>query len=154
MATWREFEAAKPEMAAAGRHLLYRVGIGLGYLGTVRADGGPRIHPCCPIIAAGGLFVFLIDSPKRKDLLRDGRYALHTFPPELVDDEFYVTGMARPTGDMALREQVAAAYRASGGDTNDAEQLSALDIEHVMLATYKARPDWPPVYTHWHAAGR
>ncbi|MBI2766856.1 MAG: hypothetical protein HYX53_13225 [Chloroflexi bacterium] len=154
MATWQEFEAAAPEMATAGRALIYRVGIGLGYLATVRADGGPRLHPFCPIIAAGGLWAFIIDSPKRRDLLDDGRYALHSFPAEEVDDEFYLTGTVEAiNGDPALHDEVAAVYRATGGDTNDAEQLFAFDIEHAMLATYKKRPDWPPTYTHWHADG-
>jgi hypothetical protein len=48
MATWSEFEQADPTMAAAGRKLLYQFGIGLGYLATVRKDGGPRVHPICP----------------------------------------------------------------------------------------------------------
>jgi hypothetical protein len=53
---WAEFEAAMPEMAAEGRKLLYRFGSGLGFLATVRPDGGPRLHPMCPILAEGGLW--------------------------------------------------------------------------------------------------
>ena len=55
LARWVDFEAAAPELAAAGRGLLYQHGIGLGYLATIRPNGGPRIHPFCPILAAGGL---------------------------------------------------------------------------------------------------
>jgi hypothetical protein len=47
MLTWAEFAHARPELAEAGRRLLYQFGVGLGFLATVRADGGPRLHPMC-----------------------------------------------------------------------------------------------------------
>jgi hypothetical protein len=28
--------------------MLYHFGVPLGYLATVRRDGGPRLHPFCP----------------------------------------------------------------------------------------------------------
>src|SRR5258708_8394863 len=93
MAGWADFEGAEPEMAAAGQALLCQFGPGLGYIATVRKDGGPRVHPCCPIISDGSLWVFVLSgSPKGADLLRDGRYALHTFPKPELDAEFYLTG--------------------------------------------------------------
>ncbi len=55
MARWSDFTEAEPEMARADRELLYRVGIGLGYLATVRSDGGPRVHPFCPVIVREGI---------------------------------------------------------------------------------------------------
>src|SRR5262245_33791798 len=57
MLTWSQFAARDPEMAAAGRSLLYQYGgVGLAFLGTVRADGGPRTHPMCPILSGDGLY--------------------------------------------------------------------------------------------------
>ena len=50
MLTWSEFAAREPELAASGRSLLYQYGVGLAFLGTVRRDGGPRLHPMCPIM--------------------------------------------------------------------------------------------------------
>jgi hypothetical protein len=44
-------------MAEAGYALLYQYRVGLGYLATVRKDGGPRVHPVCPVIARDGLSV-------------------------------------------------------------------------------------------------
>ena len=45
MATWDEFEAAAPEIAAAGRRLIHRRPIGEAFLATVRGDTTPpRIH--------------------------------------------------------------------------------------------------------------
>jgi hypothetical protein len=75
--------------------------VGLGFLATVREDGGPRLHPVCPVIAVEGLYMFVVPSPKRADLRRDGRYALHSYPPEEVDDEFFVTGRAAEVRDPA-----------------------------------------------------
>ncbi len=109
MLTWREFVDTRPEMAQVGHDLLYQFGIGLAFLATVRKDGGPRLHPVCPLIHDGHLLVFVIGhSPKRYDLLRDGRYALHTLPPKDTDDEFYCTGSALPVQDAGQRDIVAA----------------------------------------------
>jgi hypothetical protein len=154
MATWNEFEQSSPEMAAAGRKLLYQFGVPLGYLATVRPDGGPRLHPICPVQTEGQLYILIIPSPKRRDLLRDGRFALHTFPAVDRDDEFYVTGRAIHRDDPALAARVRAAFIATGGHSTGDEILFALDIEHVLLATYKKRgePDaFPPHYSKWHA---
>jgi hypothetical protein len=43
MINWTEFERQQPALAAAGRQQLYTFGIGLGFLATVRPDGGPRV---------------------------------------------------------------------------------------------------------------
>ena len=44
MKRWIDFAAEKPEMAEAGHALIYQHRGGLGYLATVRKDGGPRVH--------------------------------------------------------------------------------------------------------------
>lgn len=92
---------------------MQQYGPGFGYLATVRADGGPRVHPVSPVITDEGLFCFVIDSPKRRDLERDGRYALHSFPPEESDDEAYVAGQARPVTDPARVARLADSVRAA-----------------------------------------
>lgn len=155
MATWQVLEQAMPELAAAGRALLYQFGPGLGFLATVRRDGGPRLHPICPLIVDGRLVAFIGDSPKRADLLRDGRYALHTFPPPDVDDEFYVTGRAAPVYDSRRRAAVSAAVAAQGTFHGDDDMLFEFDITHVLHAAYASRGPgaWPPTYTAWHDDG-
>ena len=155
MASWSDFEENNPTMAAAGRKLLYQYGIGLGYLATVRKDGGPRVHPFCPILSDGQLYGLIAESPKQRDLLRDGRYAVHSFPVQDRDDEFYLTGRSIRRPDAALAERVRAAFLATGGTSTNDELLFEFDIEHVLLATYKKRGEpnnWPPIYTKWHAS--
>lgn len=152
MATWSEFADAVPALAADGARLLTQFGPGLGFLATVRPDGGPRLHPICPVVADGGLWAFIVGhSPKCADLRRDGRYALHAFPPEEVDDEFVVHGRATevPDPDPALHHRLCAATTASVGRPD--EVLFALHIDMAMTATYEARGIFPPTYATWSA---
>ena len=74
MATWRDVQEQRPELAAAGRDLLYQFGVGLGCLATA-------VHPICPILHEQRLLAFIVPSPKLEDIRRDGRYALHCFRP-------------------------------------------------------------------------
>ena len=150
MATWAEFEAATPEMAAEGKRLLYQFGIGLGFLATVRPDGGPRLHPICPIVVQGGLYAFIVPSPKCGDLRRDGRYALHSFPPAEGDEAFYATGRATEVGDPGVRAAVSAAYHAP---TPEDHALFAFGLERCLLSEYEHSGAWPPTYTRWVGAG-
>ena len=113
MASWSDFAADEPRLAEAIRLLMQQYGPGYGYLATVRADGGPRVHPVSPVITDDGLYCFVVDSPKRRDLERDGRYALHSFPPEESDDEAYVAGRAQPVTDQARVDRLAGSLRAA-----------------------------------------
>jgi hypothetical protein len=93
VATWGEFAEQEPEMASLGQRIISRYGI--AYLGTVRPDGGPRVHPVTPVIFDGHAYIGLIpDTPKRRDLDRDPRYALHTLPGP-NDAEVHLTGIVR-----------------------------------------------------------
>jgi len=152
-AKWGEFAADAPDVARAGHDLLYRHGPGLAYLATIRSDGGPRLHPVCPVVVEHGLYVFVGNqSPKVHDLRRDGRYALHTFPVDDVDDEFYVAGVARPIEhDPVRRQHVLDAYLAQGTTTQN-DTLFELLIERALHAAYGPRPSWPPTYARWNPA--
>ena len=141
MATWAEFAAAAPEQAALGRELLKKYE--LAYLATVRKNGAPRVHPVCPVIAGGRLFVATApESPKRFDLLRDGRYAMHFLPGD-NDAEFYVTGQAQRIEDEETRAMVVAAARETilpdGGSLQirPEEWLFEYDIEYAMTAYWE-----------------
>jgi hypothetical protein len=110
MITWNEFERQQPALAGAGRAHVYQFGIGLGFLATVRPDGGPRVHPVCPVISPAGLHLSIVAGPKQGDLRRDGRYALHseTCPPPRQDDGFALAGRALEVTDAALQRAVRA----------------------------------------------
>src|SRR4051794_4375769 len=113
MASWSDFAAADPSLAAAIRALLEQYGPGMAYLATIRPDGGPRIHPVSPVITDRGLYCFIVASPKRGDLARDGRFALHSYPPEESDDEAYLTGRATRVRNPRVIARLSEALRAS-----------------------------------------
>lgn len=145
-------ERVRPRCTRPGGHggaAPHSVRAGLGFLATVRPDGDPRLHPICPVLADGGLWAFVIEaSPKCADLRRDGRFVLHAFPPEDVDDEFVVHGQAtevNPDGD--LHDRLCAATTASVGRPD--EVLFSLSVEYALGAAYQAREVFPPRYTRW-----
>jgi hypothetical protein len=108
--TWSEFARERPDLTDAGNSLLYQFGVGLAFLATTRADGAPRVHPMCPLLTDDGLYAFIVPSPKRNDLHRDGRYAMHSFPADDNEDAFSVTGRAVQVSDPALAEALALCY--------------------------------------------
>ena len=150
MATWNEFEADAPDIAAAGKQMLYQFGVGLAFLATLRKDGAPRLHPVCPTIVDGHLYALIGPSLKRSDLKRDGRYALHTFPAAEVDDEFLVMGRATFIDDPAIADKVRNDL-VSRGMTSSADELPfEFQIERVMHAKYPGgHGTWPPKYSIW-----
>jgi len=131
MPTWKEFAASAPELAQTGAALLNQFGVGLAFLATLRRDGAPRLHPVCPVLSRDRLFVLITaESPKRQDLLRDGRYALQSFPqPKPGSDEFYVAGRARLIEDATTRAQVLQDAR---HQADASEVLFELDVDRVM----------------------
>src|SRR3954454_12515906 len=140
MASWSEFAEAEPQLAASIHALVHQYGPGFGYPATVPRDGGPRVHPVSPFVTREGLFCFVIDSPKRRDLDRDGRYALHSFPPENSNDEAYVSGRARVVTDDARVRHYAAEMRA---EPHIDWRLYEFDVEVAMLIRHGVGSDVP-----------
>ena len=151
MIRWEDFEKRNPDLAAIGRERLFQFGPGLAFLATVRRDGGPRVHPICPILAAGGLYFFgLPASPKLGDVLRDGRFALHSFPPppEGQDEEFYCTGRVQKIDDPEIR---AAATKAALHAIDEEDICVEFLIERVLRTTWEnwGTPEMSPIHTIW-----
>lgn len=155
MARWMDLEREAPEIAGAGRELLYQHGPGLAYLATVRPDGGLRIHPFCPVVTGGGIYGLIGHSPKRADLSRNGQFAIHAFPKAESDDEFMLAGRSvRRVDDDAERAVVSRAYHATGATSSGDEWTFEFLIERALFARYRPRasgPTWPPEYLRWQA---
>ena len=151
---WEALAEAAAELAETGRGLLTQFGVGLAFLATVRADGGPRLHPVCPVLSGSGLYVLITPaSPKRRDLERDGRFALQTFPqPKAGSDEFYLTGRARRIDDAATRSAV---NRHARHQADPAEILFELVIEGAMHTRWEnvLTPQMRSVHRTWRAPG-
>jgi len=149
MAMWAEFEAAAPEMAAAGRAQLEKYQ--LAYIATVRSDGGPRLHPVSPFIIDGHLLVSTPpSSPKGGDQLRDPRVVIHMLPGDR-DDECMIRARARlvPPGPLKTKACEYAHY------VRQEDYLFDYDIESVMTAYWESvgQPGTYPVRRAWSAGG-
>lgn len=155
--TWGDFRQQQPELAEAGREMLYRVGVGLAFLSTVRRDGGPRLHPICTVLTDAGMYGFLIQSPKCADLRRDPRFALHSYPPDDNEDEFYVTGTAQEIDDVALRAELSRQFLDERPTINislddlDDQVLFEFRIDRCLLSRTDGFGDLNPRHTIWHA---
>jgi hypothetical protein len=149
VASWGEFEAAAPEIAAVGRGLLEKHT--LAYLATTRRDGSPRVHPVCPFIIDGRLLVSTpTTSPKAGDQLRDGRYVIHMLPGE-NDDEFSVRGRASLIIDVAFKEKAGA----HAHYVRMEDYLFEYDIEEANTAYWVnvGQPGTYPQRRRWVAGG-
>jgi Pyridoxamine 5'-phosphate oxidase len=148
-AGWAQFARAQPSMAEAGRTVLLRGGEAPGVLATVRGGASPRIHPANVGIVGDGLYIFLLDSAKRRDLTEDGRYAFHGFQDPNAPTEFSVRGRARRVEPGERWDQVAAGWAFS---VDESYWLFELRIESAILGE-RAADEWPPRYTRWSASG-
>jgi hypothetical protein len=86
VATWAEFEAGAPELAALATE---RFGsTQLLMIGTNRRNGWPRISPCEYLLVAGDIYLGMMwRSKKALDLLRDDRCVLHSTTTSKDGDE-------------------------------------------------------------------
>ena len=171
MATWAEFADAAPEVAAVASRLwpgitaVDRGGeppadgnvFAIAYLATVRADGGPRVHPFCPIVASGRLFAAIpLSSPKGWDLRRDARCVIHALPgPD--DDELCIRARAAEVTEDAVRTLVRATVERSGVggmvETVSHDALFEFDLEQVDVAHWLdiGQPGTRAVRRQWRA---
>jgi hypothetical protein len=173
VATWAQFRADAPDVAAVATKLWPGItaldgdeeppsGAGsvfaIAYLATVRVDGGPRLHPFCPILADGRLFAAIPrSSPKGWDLRRDPRCAIHALPgPE--DDELCIRARAVEVTDGATRALVreTVGRTAVGGmvETVSNDALFEFDLEQVDVARWLdiGQPGTRAVRRQWRAA--
>jgi hypothetical protein len=121
---------------------------GIVFLASLRREGAPRLHPVVPIFAAGGLYVVIAsDSPKRHDLRRDNRYALHaSLGPD--DEEFALDGTAHEVTEPADR----AAVVASANHTiRPADVVFELELSRCLHTVWErvGQPDTRAIRKRW-----
>jgi hypothetical protein len=155
MLRWPAVTEAAPDVAAAAEELFFGHGVGIGFLATVRSDGGPRVHPICPILA-GSLYAFVVPGPKLADLRRDPRFALcsETLPPPRHDDNAYVTGVVEELDDPALRTRLTEQLLAERGLSEpwpgfEHEPLFELRVDRVLVTLTQSRPPLPAGHSLW-----
>jgi hypothetical protein len=141
MATWGEFEAEQPDLAARVRARFdvrkHKT------LATLRADGAPRISGIEVEFEDGQLYLGMMpDSAKLRDLRRDPRLAVHSpteDPPEGKEADW--AGEAKIAG-----RAVEVAF--PGAPVEDASRF-ALDLTEVVLTHLNAAGD-RLVIESWH----
>ena len=155
MIRWSKFADLHPDLEPVARGLLYQHGLGIGFLATVRADGGPRVHPICPVLAEN-LYCFIVPGPKLADLRRDGRFALcsETCAPPRHDDNLYLTGMIEELDDRPLRERLTTQILAERALAEpwpgfDQEPMLELHLDRVLITLTEARDGLPAGHTAW-----
>jgi hypothetical protein len=151
--SWGAFEVAAPEFASAGRRLwVGDDGAAIGFLSSVSVEGTPHLSPVCPIFAESGLYLSAVGrTPKRSDLLGDGRFVLHAFLGE-NDEEFQVAGAARL---VAEAEERASVHRAIPFPSFDAEDpIFELAISRCLWCWWEdvGQPSTRPIRRQWKAA--
>jgi hypothetical protein len=101
--SWSELVEGAPELARDGWAHLERTHVAL--LGTIRADGTPRISPVEPFVIGGELVFGVMRSPKWDDIERDPRLVLHSSVSDIngSEGEFKVYGRAVRTEEPAMR---------------------------------------------------
>lgn len=136
--------------------MFYAFDVGLGFLATVRLDGGPRVHPVCPIFVGDELYTMVIPGPKLRDLMRDSRFALHseTFPPPREDDGFYVSGRVTRVNDMSVIDAIVDQFFRERPSMEkwpgfDDQAFFELLIDRALLTLTAERDDFARGSTIW-----
>ena len=114
----------------------------------------PRLAPSATLVAATVMFpapskLITPTSPKRHDLIRDGRFALQSFPqPKPGSDEFYVTGKAELVDDPEVRAEI---LRAAKHMADASEVAFELRIDRVMHTRWEhvLTPQMRSVHRKW-----
>ena len=131
--SWRDFAKREPDLARFGAG---RLTAAPAYLATVRKSGAPRVHPVTPIFAGDGLFLFMEPtSPKRRDLLERGFFALHSGVPDNAGTggEFSASGIGLAEDDPQLWALVA---DAAGYDPPDRYVLFEFQLSEARCHGY------------------
>ena len=100
--SWAELEREAPALARHARDRLEHSGVAL--LGTLCADGAPRIDPVEPHFADRELVIGAMrDSAKARALRRDSRFVLHSTigGPNTGESDIKLSGHVKPSNVAA-----------------------------------------------------
>jgi Pyridoxamine 5'-phosphate oxidase len=145
VASWNGFERQAPALADAIRRRLTATLHCI--LGTLRADGSPRLTGLEAHLGEGELWLAMMpDSRKADDLRRDPRFALHSAPDvSMADGDAKVNGIAVLVDDAATRDRFAATlqqpppssgfalFRAALTDAS----LARVDGDHMVIDSWR-----------------
>jgi len=124
---WDEFTAAGSDLAKLAQERFERDQVVM--LGTIRADGRPRLSPCEVDLAGGRvLFGMMWQSPKARDLLRDARLTVHSVPSDKTNAGGDILRMATVNGAPGLVMRDGDGVLTVIAFTIDAGRITAMDV--------------------------
>ncbi|MET7641218.1 pyridoxamine 5'-phosphate oxidase family protein [Streptomyces sp. NPDC005438] len=136
--SWADFVAAEPTLAQLVEQRFGRFNHHV--LGTLRADGAPRLSGLEVDFREGDLWLGMMPgSRKAADLLRDPRFALHANPGASSDmdgGDVRVSGRAVPATDSEFRWYA----RQAGEEVPEVFALFKADVTEVVRVTIEV-PD-------------
>jgi Pyridoxamine 5'-phosphate oxidase len=126
VASWSEFEAEAPELAAQVRARLEAHAHKT--IATIRGDGAPRISGTETELSDGELWIgSMLDALKARDLQRDPRFALHS----ASEDPDVWAGDAKLAG---VAEEVSAPDATSHRFRLDLQEVSTVGLDEACEA--------------------
>jgi hypothetical protein len=153
MVTWAEFTAEAPELAALGEALFRSTGLAI--VGTLRADGGPRITPVEPRIVDKEFQLGMMwRSMKALDLMRDPRCAVHstTTDKDGSEGDFKIYGSAEHVLDPLRRERHCRVTEEEIGWRPEDEHFHVFSID-IHEVAYTKFGDGDPTIFAWRPGG-
>ena len=130
MASWAEFRQGDPVLAALAEARMAEDGLVL--VGTLRANGWPRISPVEPLVVGDELYLGMMwQSRKAHDLLADARCVVHTTVHDTAgtQGDVKVYGRADVVTDPDERDRYGAALeKAVGWHPEGDFHLFAVDV--------------------------
>ncbi len=135
---WAAFAAAAPELAELGLEGFREQNLCL--LGTIRADGWPRISPTEVYFVDGELMLgMMVDSTKVRDLRRDPRLTVMTpqCDREAKRGDFKLYGRVVEVTDPAAREHYGETiFAAIGWRPEEPYPLYAVDVDSASYISF------------------
>ena len=150
---WGQIAHDQPRLAALGRERLEAAGVVL--VGSIRADGTPRISPVEPLFWKGDLWLSMLwGSRKANDLLRDRRVLVHSIVTSRDGSlgEYKIRGAAVVENDPSVQGAYAIEVHSRLGwsPTVGKFHLFWVDVADITFIRYEdATGDqfvtrWPP----------
>lgn len=153
MVTWAEFAEQAPELAVLGEARFRATGLAM--VGTLRADGRPRITPVETRFVDGELQLGMMwQSRKALDLIRDSRCVVHSTPSDKDGSagDVKVYGTAEHVTDPDRRERHCQVTQQEIGWRPEDDRFHVFSVDVGEVAYAKFGESEPEIYS-WRPGG-
>lgn len=132
---WSQFAIEAPVLARCLRKQFEGAGVVL--VGTLRADGSPRLSPVEPVFEGEHFYLDMMHSYKALDLLRDSRLEVHAVPLDRNAPQYKLRGCAVESVDEEELTHVAVVCKERfGWEPYPGHHLFRMDVESAVWVSY------------------